>query len=347
MARQVLPTIDFRTQAQRQGVTRTQQTTQAIASILQTVGTAEQKRRQSQTLDRITRAISGGATTVEAIVAAAEQGPEFATGFRGGLQRFAGGFQPGGGIKQGIQQTVIGQILQQALMPPPKPITVPAGAGLVTPTGEELYNQPKPMLPTQKAAQAKLDAYNKAKAVSPLERTKHQQAVVEKYELGQALVQINLGRASPTERTDIAETRASVDALNNIKELYDNAKTRTGPVVGRLDPILGTFGWTTQEQEDFMAATSAFRNRIIKEITGAQMSEVEAKRILKQVPQETDPSARWEAKWRQSKKNLEFLQKRRLEILRQSGLQAPSGVSGEKNVSEMTIEELNKLAGIE
>jgi len=115
MARQVLPTIDFRTQAQRQGVTRTQQNAQAIASILQTVGLAEQKRRQSQTLDRITRAISGGATTVEAITAAAEQGPEFATGFRGGLQKFAGGFQPGG---DQIKQLIVGQALKQALVGP-------------------------------------------------------------------------------------------------------------------------------------------------------------------------------------------------------------------------------------
>lgn len=198
-----------------------------------------------------------------------------------------------------------------------------AGARPGTPEFERIATGP--MQPTQKAAQAKLDAYNKAKAVSPVERTKHQQAVVEEYEIGQALVQINLGKASPTERTKIAETRASIDALNNIKELYDDAKTRTGPFVGRVDPILGLFGWTTNEQEDFMAATSAFRNKIIEEITGAQMSEVEAKRILKQVPQETDPPARWEAKWKQSKKNLEFLQKRRLEILRQSGLQAPGG----------------------
>ena len=208
---------------------------------------------------------------------------------------------------------------------------------------EEIATGPKLMLPTQKAAQAKLDAYNKAKTTPISERTKHQQAVVEKYELGQALVQINLGRASPTERTSIAETRASIDALNNIKELYDNAKTRTGIIVGRLDPVLGLFGLTTNEQEDFMAATSAFRNKIIEEITGAQMSEVEAKRILKQVPQETDPPARWEAKWRQSKKNLEFLQKRRLEILKQSGLQAPGGQT--INIEDMTDEQLRRIAG--
>lgn len=230
--------------------------------------------------------------------------------------------------------------LGQMFPAPQDPFTLTPGAGRFTGAGQLVAERkPAPMQPTQKAAQAKLDAYNKAKAVSAEQRTKHQQAVVDKYEIGQALVQINLGRASPTERTSIAETRASIDALNNIKDLYDNAKTRTGPIAGRLDPILGVFGWTSNEQEDFMAATSAFRNQIIKEITGAQMSEVEAKRILKQVPQETDPPARWEAKWKQSKKNLEFLQKRRLEILQQSGLQAPGGQM--INVENMTDEEID------
>jgi len=260
---------------------------------------------------------------------AAEQQP----GFTGPPQQFPQmQSRQGQGIEQSVLQSQLGGIFGD-------PFGVQRSkAGLQQAQTIEALT-PEPMLPTQKAAQAKLDAYNTAKAVPIPERTKHQQAVVEKYELGQALVQINLGKASPTERTSIAETRASIDTLDNLKTLYDNAKTRTGPVAGRIDPILGTFGWTTDEQEDFMAATSAFRNQIIKEITGAQMSEVEATRILKQVPQETDPPTRWEAKWRQSKKNLEMLQKRRIEILRQSGLQAP----GEQtiNIEDMSDEEID------
>lgn len=185
----------------------------------------------------------------------------------------------------------------------------------------------KPMLPTQQIASRKLAMIDTLqKKVRAGTATDNEKAMLEKMLAGQPMVQIGLGQpAAAAERKEIAETRASIDALNNIKELYDNAKTRTGPLVGRADPILGLFGWTTDEQEDFMAATSAFRNKIIEEITGAQMSEVEAKRILKQVPQETDPPARWEAKWKQSKRNLEYLQKRRLEILRQSGIRVPVG----------------------
>ncbi len=242
--------------------------------------------------------------------------------------------------RQAQMQSQLGQMFPA----PAEPFSLGPDQTRFTGAGQPIaVGKAAPMLPTQKVAQAKLDAYNKAKAMPPLKRNKHQQAVVEKFEMGQALVQINLGRASPTERTSIAETRASIDALNNIKELYENAKTRTGIVVGRLDPVLGAFGLTTDEQEDFMAATSAFRNQIIKEITGAQMSEVEAKRILKQVPQEKDPPARWEAKWRQSKKNLEMLQKRRLEILQQSGLQVPGGQT--ISIENMTDEQLRKIAG--
>jgi len=129
--------------------------------------------------------------------------------------------------------------------------------------------------------------------------------------------------ASAAERTAIATGRASIDALDNLKALFDSVQTQVGPIAGRISPIAGLMGLTSDEQEDFMAATSAFKNQIIKEITGAQMSEVEAQRIMKQVPDITDPPARWEAKWRQSKKNLELLQKRRMEILQQSGVRAP------------------------
>lgn len=119
MPRQVLPVIDLRSQAERQGITRTQETVQSIANILQTLGQAEKVRRDRQTLDRITRAIASGKTNIEAIAEIARQGPEFGTGFQGGLQRIGGLFQPqGGGIGQSIQQAIIGQTLQQALAEP-------------------------------------------------------------------------------------------------------------------------------------------------------------------------------------------------------------------------------------
>lgn len=130
-------------------------------------------------------------------------------------------------------------------------------------------------------------------------------------------------KPSAAERKEIAGTETSIDSLNNLKTLFEDKETETGPIVGRISPTAGLFGKTTQAQEDLMAATAAFKNRIIKEITGAQMSEPEAKRIMKQVPDITDPPARWLAKWNQTVKNLDSIRKRREEVLEASGVRVP------------------------
>ena len=118
MSRQVYPLIDLRTTAQREGITRNQQTAQAIADILKTVGASEQKRRQRQLLDKITMAISGGATVPEAVMAS-QQGPEFSTGIQGMLQKAGGLFQPSPNIMgESIQQALIGQAIQSEFQKP-------------------------------------------------------------------------------------------------------------------------------------------------------------------------------------------------------------------------------------
>ncbi len=121
MARQILPTVDLRTPEQRQGLSRSQALAQSLKGIMQTLGASEQKRREREQLDRIVRAIGSlekGDTMVQAIATAAGQEPTFGTGFRGGLQRLAGAFRPSpGGVQQGIQQSIVGAGLKQALAP--------------------------------------------------------------------------------------------------------------------------------------------------------------------------------------------------------------------------------------
>ena len=65
-------------------------------------------------------------------------------------------------------------------------------AGLQEAQTEEART-PKPMLPTQETAKAKLDVYNKAKAIPPEKRNKYQQSTVERFELGQPLVSVSVG----------------------------------------------------------------------------------------------------------------------------------------------------------
>jgi hypothetical protein len=128
--------------------------------------------------------------------------------------------------------------------------------------------------------------------------------------------------AAAGERKDITDAQASIDSLDNLKALFDDPKSKTGIIPGATTQALGLIGKTTQEQENLQAATFAFKNRIIKQITGAQMSEQEAKRIMKQVPDLGDPPTRWKAKFEQTVKNLKILQKRRTEILKASGVRA-------------------------
>ncbi len=121
--RQVLPTLDLRSPEERRGLTESQRNIQAITRILQTIGQAEKVRRDRQTLDRVATAIAGGASTIEAITAVAQQQPQGGTGFQGLLQKIGGAFQPqgGGGTRQNILQMIIGEKLKQALAPPAKP----------------------------------------------------------------------------------------------------------------------------------------------------------------------------------------------------------------------------------
>lgn len=110
--------IDLRTSAEREGITKAQQTAQALNNILQTIGQAEQARQERQTLSRIATAIAGGATTIEAISAVAKQKAQFSGGLPGMVQRIGSAFQPSpGGIERGIHENVIGSRLRQILNP--------------------------------------------------------------------------------------------------------------------------------------------------------------------------------------------------------------------------------------
>jgi len=121
VARQILSPIDLRTAEQRRGLSSSQRNLQAITGILKTIGQGEQIRRERQQLDRVATAIANGASTIEAINAAASQPAEFSGGLRGILQKVAGGFQPPstGGVRQSIQQAIIGQGVRRATEPPP------------------------------------------------------------------------------------------------------------------------------------------------------------------------------------------------------------------------------------
>ncbi len=191
-----------------------------------------------------------------------------------------------------------------------------------------------PLDPTQQIASRKLAMIDKLQTeVDAGTATKEKRALLEKMLAGGPMVQIGMGTpASPGERTSIRDSRASIDSLLNLKQLYSDKYV--GPVVGRISGTAGLVGATSLQQENFMAANRAFQNAVIKQITGAQLSESEAKRIMKQIPLITDPPTRYQAKWTQTMKNVQDIYNRQLEVIGQSGLRVP-GVETETEPSSL------------
>ena len=123
----------------------------------------------------------------------------------------------------------------------------------------------------------------------------------------------------------------STEQLDRLKSMFDRGgKAFIGPAEGRARsigqqlpgvPVNKTFA-------NFDAASSAFKNSVIKAITGAQMSEREADRILGQIPTVNDKPDVWLAKAEQTRKNLGDLS----EALKKKGTAAPTTESPEHRV---------------
>ena len=110
------------------------------------------------------------------------------------------------------------------------------------------------------------------------------------------------------------ENEAALDSLGRLKDMYDKgAKDDIGPAEGRARSVgqkVPGGAFVTERFANFEAATRAFQNAMIKAITGAQMSEPEAKRIMGQIPNVNDNPTVWQAKYTQSVKNMEDLENR-------------------------------------
>lgn len=133
---------------------------------------------------------------------------------------------------------------------------------------------------------------------------------------------INIGKpASAAERKAIAETRASVGALQDLRDLFDQAYV--GPAAGRVGAVKDLFGLNPQQQSAFYAAEAALRNEMIRLISGAAVSGEEAERLMQQLPDRNNPPTVWLARWEQTLKNKQRLEKEQLKVLEQSGLAVP------------------------
>lgn len=145
---------------------------------------------------------------------------------------------------------------------------------------------------------------------------------------------------SAGERKSIAELEAGLENLDNLKSLFDEAYV--GPLKGRVGAVKDMFGGNPQKQSEFYAAEAALKNEIIKLITGAQMGEREADRIVKQIPLRTDPPKVWQAKWEQTRRNRATLLKAIERGLKKGGKRSRTP-SAAKTIATMTDEELEAI----
>lgn len=83
----------------------------------------------------------------------------------------------------------------------------------------------------------------------------------------------------------LGELNYSGEVLKEIGKTFDPAFV--GPIAARAGKMSQYVGALTDEQKvQFYGNVAEYKNSIIKAITGAQMSEVEAKRIVQQIPNE-------------------------------------------------------------
>lgn len=120
--------------------------------------------------------------------------------------------------------------------------------------------------------------------------------------------------APPTgaQRQQSAENTAVLAGLNRLRELAPTTGALSvwvGPVQGRVNSLkLTTPGVDVDpKMAEFFAETAAIKNRMIRAITGAQMSEPEAKRIMSQLPDIGQKPGVFLARMAATERNLEAL----------------------------------------
>lgn len=160
-----------------------------------------------------------------------------------------------------------------------------------------------------------------------------------------ALPPLESGRKAPgeAEMKVISESQALGETLKDMQSLYN--PDWVGPIAGRAGSVGGATVGLSPERSKFIAKLNTFRNRMIKFITGAQMSEVETTRIKKEIPGENDPPSTFEAKLQSSIENIKYVQSAYQENLRQSG-RVPIGATKQQSKPKSKTFRLDDGSGV-
>lgn len=150
-------------------------------------------------------------------------------------------------------------------------------------------------------------------------------------------VSVNISPASPGERQDIAEARAQIDSISEIESLF--RPEFVGPLQGRLGALAGATDLIKQEEAQFRAATTRLGVDLRRFYAGTAQSAAEMRSLFEAIPTINMSDTQFMAALQQSRKNVERLLFRRLEVLGQSGLTVPTTPKGS---FEQRFDELQK-----
>ena len=130
------------------------------------------------------------------------------------------------------------------------------------------------------------------------------------------------------EREKIVDDSSALAQTNEIRRLFK--KEFVGPVAGRVGGVqsgLGEVakyipgvGGAAKGEAEFRAALAQYRNRVINALSGAAVSESEQKRMMQQLPQETDPSETFLAKLKLTEDNLKTTAATRRGVMESTGV---------------------------
>ena len=135
-------------------------------------------------------------------------------------------------------------------------------------------------------------------------------------------------KLTDAEREKTVGDVSTLDLLDRMGKSY--SPDWVGPVRGRGGAIMEKYSGMPgipeigEDEAKFRADVATLRNKVIKEITGAQMSEPEANRIREQTPEATNPDPVFRARLQSTRENLKQIAKRRREILEKTGADTSS-----------------------
>lgn len=131
-------------------------------------------------------------------------------------------------------------------------------------------------------------------------------------------------RPAEAEIKVLSEGDALRGILADTRQLF-NPKW-VGPLAGRVGDIKQQYiGQDEPGRAEFIAKSNQYKNRLIKFITGAQMSEVETKRLINEIPGPLDPPSTYEAKLKTSNDNIDYVMRAYQQNMKQGNIRPVGG----------------------